>query len=78
LATLALTLPVARVLLAGVCLVLGLAAVGWLWPTGRSAPRIVTLPTYVVAGNVAVLQAWLRLLTGRAAPVWEPTRRAAH
>jgi len=78
LATLALTLPVARVLLAGVCVVLALAVVGWLWPKGRSAPRIVTLPTYVVAGNVAVLQAWLRLLTGRAAPVWEPTRRAAH
>jgi len=78
LATLALTLPVARVLLAGVCVVLALAGVGWLWPKGRSAPRIVTLPTYVVAGNVAVLQAWLRLLTGRAAPVWEPTRRAAH
>ena len=78
LATLALTLPVARVLLAGVCVVLALAVVGWLWPKGRSAPRIVTLPTYVVAGNVAVLQAWLRLITGRAAPVWEPTRRAAH
>jgi GT2 family glycosyltransferase len=67
----------ARVLLAGAAVVLVLAALGWLWPDERSAPRVAALPAYVVAGNVAVLQAWLRLLTGRAAPVWEPTRRDA-
>jgi len=40
-------------------------------------PRLLALPAYVAAGNVAVLHAWLRLLAGRPAPVWEPTRRGA-
>ncbi len=56
---------------------LTLAALGWLWPDEASVPRLLALPAYLVAGNVAVLHAWLRLLTGRAAPVWEPTRRDA-
>jgi hypothetical protein len=74
---LALTFPWARLMLAAAALVLGLAGLGWLWPgTGRRA-RLLTLPAYAVAGNVAVLQAWLRLFSGRAAPVWEPTRRDA-
>lgn len=72
---LALTFYWARLALAAAALVLGLAGLGWLWPGGRT--RILTLPAYAVAGNVAVLQAWLRLFTGRAAPVWEPTRRDA-
>ncbi|TMC25926.1 MAG: hypothetical protein E6J32_13000 [Chloroflexi bacterium] len=54
-----------------------LAAIAWLWPEGARLPRLVALPGYVVAGNIAVLQAWLRVLAGRAAPVWEPTRRGA-
>ena len=54
-----------------------LAAIAWLWPEGAQLPRLVALPGYVVAGNIAVLQAWLRVLAGRAAPVWEPTRRGA-
>jgi GT2 family glycosyltransferase len=74
---LAVSLEWARVLLAGTAVVLGLGALGWLWPDSGSAPRVAALPAYVVAGNVAVLQAWLRLLTGRTAPVWEPTRRDA-
>jgi len=77
LASLALTFQWARLLLAGLAAVLGLAGLGWLWPEERSVPRIVALPAYVVAGNVALLQAWLRLFTGRSAPVWEPTRRDA-
>jgi cellulose synthase/poly-beta-1,6-N-acetylglucosamine synthase-like glycosyltransferase len=54
-----------------------LAGIGWLWPEGVPLPRLLALPVYVVAGNVAVLHAWLRVLTGRLAPVWEPTRRSA-
>lgn len=77
LAPLAVHFQWARVVLVGAAVVLGLAALGWLWPVERSAPRVAVLPAYFVAGNVAVLQAWLRLLTGRAAPVWEPTRRDA-
>jgi len=37
----------------------------------------IVLPAYVVAGNLAVLHAWLRFVAGRSAPVWEPTRRGA-
>jgi len=54
-----------------------LAGIGWLWPEGERTPRLLALPAYVVAGNVAVLHAWLRVLAGRLAPVWEPTRREA-
>jgi cellulose synthase/poly-beta-1,6-N-acetylglucosamine synthase-like glycosyltransferase len=42
-----------------------------------SMPRLLALPGYVVAGNAAALHAWLRVLTGRHAPMWEPTRREA-
>src|SRR5436190_2226568 len=72
---LALTFDWARLMLAAAGVVLGLAGLGWLWP--GSGARILTLPAYAVAGNVGVLQAWLPLFTGRAAPVWEPTRRDA-
>jgi cellulose synthase/poly-beta-1,6-N-acetylglucosamine synthase-like glycosyltransferase len=60
------------------CGALGLlAGTGWLWPESVPMPRLLALPTYLVAGNAAVLHAWLRFLTGRLAPVWEPTRRSA-
>lgn len=77
LGALALTSPLARIPLAGAGLIGLLAAIGWWWerPDAPAPPRAVALPAYVVAGNVAVLHAWIRLLTGRAAPVWEPTRR---
>jgi cellulose synthase/poly-beta-1,6-N-acetylglucosamine synthase-like glycosyltransferase len=57
--------------------VLVLAAVGWLWPEGRRAPRVVSVPAYVVSGLVAALVAWRNALRGELNPVWEPTRRAA-
>ena len=52
-----------------------LAVCGWLWPEGRHAPRIVSVPAYVVSGIVAALDAWRRALSGELNPVWEPTRR---
>jgi len=64
----------ARVALGASGVLAVLAAVGWLWPEGKM-PRVLALPVYVAAGNAAVLHAWLRVLTGRLAPVWEPTRR---
>jgi len=67
----------ARVLLGAAGGAIGLAATGWLWPDQGSVPRPLALPAYLVFGNIAVLHAWLRLLTGRAAPIWEPTRRDA-
>lgn len=64
--------------LAGVfVLPLVFAGVGWVWPENRRAPRVVAVPTYVVLGIIAALDAWLRALRGELNPVWEPTRRPA-
>ena len=65
----------ARAALAATALIGLLAAIGWLRSARGRMPRLIALPAYIVAGNVAVLHAWLRLLGGRVAPVWEPTRR---
>ena len=77
LATLAVTSSWARAALVAAAAVGVLAAAGWRWSErGRiPPPRLVTLAAYLVAGNVAVLHAWLRVVGGRLAPVWEPTRR---
>lgn len=48
---------------------------GQLWPDDRQMPRLVALVAYGATSVVAGLHAWLRLLTGRTAPKWEPTRR---
>lgn len=69
--------PWARALIAGIAAAGVLAGIGWRWPEDARMPRVLAVPAYVVAGNIAVLHAWLRLLAGRAAPVWEPTRRGA-
>jgi cellulose synthase/poly-beta-1,6-N-acetylglucosamine synthase-like glycosyltransferase len=52
-----------------------LAAIGWWWPEGRPVPRLVAMPAYFVAGNVAALTAWMNALSGDLNPIWEPTRR---
>ena len=67
----------ARALLAVIAVLGVLAGIGWSWPEDAPLPRMLTVPAYVAAGNLAVLHAWLRLVAGRAAPVWEPTRRGA-
>jgi cellulose synthase/poly-beta-1,6-N-acetylglucosamine synthase-like glycosyltransferase len=65
----------ARGLLA-VGLALGaLGALGWFWPEDRAMPRAVSLPAFTLAGILAGMHAWLRLLAGRQTAVWEPTRR---
>ena len=75
LGTLALSSTWARAAFVAAGVVGLLAAIGWRWSERGRIPRLVALPAYVVAGNVAVLHAWLRVLGGRLAPVWEPTRR---
>ena len=75
LGVLAFTSGWARAALATSAVLALLAACGWLWPERKTLPRLLALPTYFVAGNLAVLHAWLRVLAGRLAPVWEPTRR---
>jgi len=77
LGALAITAAWARALLAAAGIVAALAGLGWRWSGNPRLPRALSLPAYLVAGNVAVLHAWLRFFTGRAAPVWEPTRRDA-
>ncbi|OLC72606.1 MAG: hypothetical protein AUH78_15790 [Gemmatimonadetes bacterium 13_1_40CM_4_69_8] len=77
LGALAVTSGWARTALAAFGALGALGGIGWLWPEGDPMPRLLALPAFVVSGNVAVLHAWLRLLGGRLAPVWEPTRRGA-
>ncbi len=67
----------ARVLLAGAGGVIALALLGWSWPEHRPVPRVLSLPAYLVSGNVAALHAWLSALRGARTAVWEPTRRGA-
>ncbi len=74
---LAVTAVWARIALAAALALGALAGIAWVRPPGERLPRLLSLPAYVAAGNVAVLHAWLRFLAGRSAPVWEPTRRGA-
>ncbi len=53
------------------------ASVGWIWPRDRRMPRLLALPAFMTASNLAALHAWFRALRGRADAVWEPTRREA-
>ncbi|HEX8694375.1 MAG TPA: glycosyltransferase [Longimicrobium sp.] len=54
---------------------LAAAAAGAAWPEERKLPRPLAVPTYLVMGNVAALEAGLRALRGERNAVWEPTRR---
>jgi cellulose synthase/poly-beta-1,6-N-acetylglucosamine synthase-like glycosyltransferase len=74
-ALLSLSEPWARWLLGAGLIVAGLAGVGWYWSGRRHVPAPLSMLSYVVAGNVAALAAWLRVLRGAGSPVWEPTRR---
>jgi hypothetical protein len=40
-------------------------------------PRLLAVPAFAVAGNVAAVHAAFKALRGELNPVWEPTRRAA-
>ncbi|HET7228576.1 MAG TPA: glycosyltransferase [Longimicrobium sp.] len=59
----------------------GLAGAGLGVAAARGAaarlPRVLAVPAYVAMGQMAVLHACVRALRGRAAPTWEPTRRAS-
>jgi len=52
-----------------------LAGAGWRVADSRGLPRIVSLPAFAFATNVAALHAWVRVFRGNRDPVWEPTRR---
>jgi hypothetical protein len=65
----------ARVALAAGLALLALGVLGWLWPESRRLPRLLSLPAYAVAGNVAALVASIKAMRGELNPIWEPTRR---
>jgi cellulose synthase/poly-beta-1,6-N-acetylglucosamine synthase-like glycosyltransferase len=77
LCVLSFTVPWARWLLGGGAVILIAAGVGWAWPEGRVAPRVLAIPAYLVSGNVAALVASLGAMRGERHVTWEPTRRAA-
>jgi cellulose synthase/poly-beta-1,6-N-acetylglucosamine synthase-like glycosyltransferase len=52
-----------------------LALAGALWPSGKRAPRVISLAAFGVAANLAVLHAVWRVLAGHHDHIWEPTRR---
>jgi hypothetical protein len=62
----------AAALVAGGC---AAAAAGALWPAARRPPRVLALPAYLVAGNLAAMHAAVHALRGERAATWEPTRR---
>lgn len=53
------------------------AGLGALWPTARPMPRTLSIVTFAVSANVAVIHALARVLHGHEDHLWEPTRRAA-
>lgn len=67
--------PAARVALALGTVMGLLAAAGWLWPESRGIPRVLAIPAFAVAGNLAAVHAFLRSLAHNDDPTWEPTRR---
>jgi len=67
--------PWARVLAAAGLVVIVIAAFGWFGQSHRRLPWVVASPTYVVAGLVAGLEAWMRASSGELNSIWEPTRR---
>ena len=61
------------VLLAGVLM----GSVGWVMSDRRDLPWFLGLPAFGLIGNVAAMQAVLRVITGKEDVLWEPTRRAS-
>jgi hypothetical protein len=51
------------------------AAAGARWPADRKPPRWLSLPAYLLVGNLAALHATVRALHGDREATWEPTRR---
>jgi cellulose synthase/poly-beta-1,6-N-acetylglucosamine synthase-like glycosyltransferase len=62
---------------AGVSLILALAFIGWRWPEDKKIPTFLSIPAFLIAGNIAVLKATLGAMRGELNAVWEPSRREA-
>ena len=54
-----------------------MGSVGWLMSDRRDLPWFLGLPAFGLIGNVAAMQAVLRVISGKKDALWEPTRRAS-
>lgn len=66
----------ARLLLAAIAGGVLLALLGMV-AEGKSLPRFLLYLAYILLGNLAAVDGWLRLAVGEKNPKWEPTRREA-
>jgi cellulose synthase/poly-beta-1,6-N-acetylglucosamine synthase-like glycosyltransferase len=76
-AMLAAEVPTARVLLGLAIAGIVVGTIGMQWPEGRRLPRLLALPAFALAANVAGVRAWFEALRPGAGRIWEPTRRPA-
>lgn len=69
--------PLAWIGIGGAALTGILALIGWRSPEGKAIPRLFSMPAFLTVGNVAVLHATIKAMSGELNAVWEPTRREA-
>lgn len=67
--------PYTLVLTLGMVVGLLLAWAVTRWPEGKRLPRLVAFPGYIFISILAGWRAWVHLLLGEKAAVWEPTQR---
>ena len=67
--------PVASLLLVLAVLGIGVGAIGMSWPEERRLPRLLAIPAFALAANVAGVKAWFDAMRPGAGRIWEPTRR---
>jgi cellulose synthase/poly-beta-1,6-N-acetylglucosamine synthase-like glycosyltransferase len=75
LTVLALESRIALALLVGAAIGIAMGSVGMLWPESRRMPRLLAIPAFALAANVAGFRAWLEALRPGHGKMWEPTRR---
>lgn len=65
----------ARVALGAALAGIALGVTGWTLGASHRLPRLLSMPAFLLAGNVAAMHAVVSALLGGRNPVWEPTRR---
>jgi cellulose synthase/poly-beta-1,6-N-acetylglucosamine synthase-like glycosyltransferase len=77
LAMLAATSTLALVVVGASLGVVAMGIAGWAFSDRNALPRLLSLPAFLLASNVAAIHAGVRALSGKAYALWEPTRREA-